>query len=139
MTDYLHSPEVSDTGFSCQSCGMALPDDLAVLGVQLVELGGTATHWIPEYAHDSRTISCDKRKEGKGLIVCPECNKDGCENCGGHGTLSADGTLLEVGEAEIAGVKKPAQPLTDFEKDVRRGSFNNFRMMREATRSTDDT
>lgn len=134
MTDYLHSPEISEKGFTCKNCGIELPEDVAVLGEDVVELGGAGTHWLPLFAHVGRTLACEKRvKDGVAIMAC-ECDLDGCDRCNGYGVLTTDGEPLEVEQAAVAGVTKPAQPLTEFEKEVRRGAFNNFRMMREATR-----
>lgn len=145
MTDYSHKIWIADDGFRCAACGVQVPADVATVDTTVVELGGAGMHWVPAFAYEGAAIACGKRSENArevAVLACSECvdgEKDGatCDACNGFGVVDHEGNSLVAEEAEIAGVKKEAAPLLEFEKEVRRGAFRNFNMMREATRPND--
>lgn len=135
VVDVTHRVELTDEGFCCLDCGTEIPVAVGPLADEVVSLGGANVHWLPIFVHDDRRLSCTKTENLKvDAIVQCVCAGEGCEECSGEGVVAADGSNVEVAEAEVAGERKPAQPLTDMEKMVNRAGVMNFQAMRDATR-----
>ncbi len=138
MTDFVHKVELTDEGFACPDCGIAVPADIATLGDAVVEIGGAGVHWLPRFAYEGKARPCDKKGglTADAIIVCPDCEGEGCDKCNQNGILAASGAQLEAGAAKLEAGEEivKTQPKLDFEKQVARMGFQNFLQMREVTK-----
>ena len=135
MSDLIHSVELTDNGFKCIDCGIDVPSDIAILGDDVIEFGGSGVHWIPSMAYDGKAKSCVKGKRSNALIVCLDCDGSGCSKCSSSGVVSSDGSIVETApNVEHGDTVEILPKITDFEKNITRAGVNNFVMLREATR-----
>lgn len=136
MADLLHKIKLDNEVFVCSDCGIEIPHDIGILGDDVIELGGAGTHWLPNLAYDGKAKSCLKGVRGNAVIVCINCEGNGCEECGYNGVIASDGSQVVARQSEpMRGeVIEKIPALTEHEKMVTRMGLQNFVNMREATR-----
>jgi hypothetical protein len=136
MKDILHKVNIENNNFVCLDCGVEIPADIAILGDDVIELGGAGTHWLPGLAYEGKAKPCLKATRGLSIVVCIICEGDGCEECGFNGVISSDGSKVSAQQSEPTNgeIIESAPPKTEHEKMVARMGLQNFVNMREVTK-----
>lgn len=164
--DLIHTPQLADEAGRCADCGAWLPVDIVTDALSIgdgavLDVGGLGAYCVTRRESLGReAIPCSHPSAAAQsneitISPCPTCDGEdaSCEDCGGSGMIGlvpdpddpdspqivkvSGGRLSDV-QMDTEGLSiKESQPLSEVDKVVNRGAFQNWLALRDAIRPED--